>query len=399
MARIHFNNFSTTLNGAITNVATSITLNDNIPSLSGGTVYLTIYGGGFFEIISIASNTGAPTYTCTRGLEGTSGRAWADGSKIECRVTRDSIDGKEFTLSGASLISATVATDDKVLIQDTSNSDNLKTVTSQSVANLATPSTVISGASITNVSPATDDKVIIQDTSDSNNVKYVTTQSVANLATPTTVISGSSISTATVATDDKIIIQDTSDSNNVKTVTTQSVANLFAPALLFLTSHTASNSATLDFTGLGDYAYIEFVLNDLAPQTDGQAMTIRTSTDNGLNYDASSGNYSYAANGETSTPASGVDGSSSATYIKCSLSTGNSTNECVSGSIKMYNPAGTGFCKFTGQVATLDTSTLICITNFAGTRRTAADVDAVRFMFESGNIVSGTIYAYGMKKS
>lgn len=40
------------------------------------------------------------------------------------------------TLSGATLTSATVATDDKVLIQDTDGSDNLKTVTAQSIANL-----------------------------------------------------------------------------------------------------------------------------------------------------------------------------------------------------------------------------------------------------------------------
>lgn len=40
-------------------------------------------------------------------------------------------------ISGATLTSATVATDDKVLIQDTNDSDNLKTVTAQSIADLA----------------------------------------------------------------------------------------------------------------------------------------------------------------------------------------------------------------------------------------------------------------------
>ena len=39
----------------------------------------------------------------------------------------------------------------------------------------------ISGASLTNVTVATDDKVIIQDTSDSNNIKTVTAQSIADL--------------------------------------------------------------------------------------------------------------------------------------------------------------------------------------------------------------------------
>lgn len=44
---------------------------------------------------------------------------------------------KQATLSGASLTAATVATTDKVLIQDTDDSDNLKTVTVQSIVDLA----------------------------------------------------------------------------------------------------------------------------------------------------------------------------------------------------------------------------------------------------------------------
>lgn len=52
-------------------------------------------------------------------------------------VIQTQIDAKQATLSGASLTSVTVATDDKVLIQDTSDSNNLKTVTAQSIADLA----------------------------------------------------------------------------------------------------------------------------------------------------------------------------------------------------------------------------------------------------------------------
>lgn len=50
------------------------------------------------------------------------------------------IDAKQATLSGASLTGVTVATDDKVLIQDTSDSNNLKTVTTQAIADLASGS-------------------------------------------------------------------------------------------------------------------------------------------------------------------------------------------------------------------------------------------------------------------
>jgi hypothetical protein len=48
------------------------------------------------------------------------------------------IDAKQATLSGATLTAVTVAGDDKVLIQDTSDTNNLKTVTAQSIADLTT---------------------------------------------------------------------------------------------------------------------------------------------------------------------------------------------------------------------------------------------------------------------
>jgi hypothetical protein len=55
------------------------------------------------------------------------------------------------SLDGATLTSVTVATDDKVIIQDTSDSDNIKTVTAQAIADLggggggSTPQRIITG--------------------------------------------------------------------------------------------------------------------------------------------------------------------------------------------------------------------------------------------------------------
>ena len=101
------------------------------------------------------------------------------------------------------LSSATVATDDKIVIADTNDSDNPKTVTVSSVVALApqgditaiTAGTGISGGGTTGdvsvafapselsaVTVAADDKVVIADTSDSDNPKTVTTQAIADLA-------------------------------------------------------------------------------------------------------------------------------------------------------------------------------------------------------------------------
>lgn len=80
------------------------------------------------------------------GLDDIAGLAVTDGNIIvgdganwvaESGSTARASLGAQETLSGLSLTAVTVATDDKVLIQDTSDSNNLKTVTAQSIADLA----------------------------------------------------------------------------------------------------------------------------------------------------------------------------------------------------------------------------------------------------------------------
>lgn len=62
--------------------------------------------------------------------------------QTQINTANTAINTKQATLSGASLTAVTVATTDKVLVQDTSDADNLKTVTAQSIANLAVPTWV-----------------------------------------------------------------------------------------------------------------------------------------------------------------------------------------------------------------------------------------------------------------
>ena len=98
------------------------------------------------------------------------------------------------------LSAATVATDDKIVIADTNDSDNPKTVTVSSVVALAPQGDItavtaglgISGggssgdvsvafapSELTAVTVAGDDKVVIADTSDSDNPKTVTASAIA----------------------------------------------------------------------------------------------------------------------------------------------------------------------------------------------------------------------------
>jgi hypothetical protein len=89
MTRLYSNNFSTTLNGAITDVATSMTLTSvtGFPAVgSGDTAQVTITDGTNTEVVTATAIAGS-VITITRAQEGTSGTAFADADTVEIRVT------------------------------------------------------------------------------------------------------------------------------------------------------------------------------------------------------------------------------------------------------------------------------------------------------------------------
>lgn len=91
--RVYVNNFSTTLNGSITNVATSVVITSatGLPTLSGSEYYnLTITDGSSIEIVKVTART-TTTLTVVRGQEGTSGTAFASGSTIRLDATAASL--------------------------------------------------------------------------------------------------------------------------------------------------------------------------------------------------------------------------------------------------------------------------------------------------------------------
>lgn len=94
--RIHANNFSTTLNGSISNSVTSVVLTSvtGFPSIgSGVTCTISVQNGSTNELM-IATALSSFTLTVTRGAEGTTPSSFATGSTVEIRTTADSIDRK-----------------------------------------------------------------------------------------------------------------------------------------------------------------------------------------------------------------------------------------------------------------------------------------------------------------
>lgn len=139
MALLHSNNYRTTTTASINDVAITlpVTSVDNLPAIgSGDYCYLTLQNGSTIEIVK-ATAVSSLDITIERAQQNTTATTFASGSIISLRPTKESFDSKEPLLSGATLPTATVATDDKVIIQDTDDSNNRKTVTAQSIADLA----------------------------------------------------------------------------------------------------------------------------------------------------------------------------------------------------------------------------------------------------------------------
>jgi len=165
---------------------------------------------------------------------------------------------------------------------------------------------------------------------------------------------------------------------------------------VFISSTTASNDTSVDFTDLSSsYIMYKIVLLDVIPATNGAELVVRTSTNNGGAYDTSG--YGYNMVEVVAGDSFGDKNSKTATemWIGNNCQSGQTTN----GLIDLYNPAGTAFTHITTLVSSSEETGdhQLCISQ--GVRLSAADVDAVRIMFNAGNITSGVIKLYGIVPS
>src|SRR6056297_57750 len=167
---------------------------------------------------------------------------------------------------------------------------------------------------------------------------------------------------------------------------------LAVKGMVFLSSADASSDATIDFTEFDASLYdaYEFVLINVTPSSTAVNLQIRTSTNGGSSYDSGGSDYGYElVTGGSVTVNQSTDDIRLADNVR--------DNFGVSGALKIYGPhlAAETMVTFDGVVD--DTiGGNISRASSCGVRQSAADVDAIRFFFSSGNIASGTITMYGL---
>lgn len=189
--------------------------------------------------------------------------------------------------------------------------------------------------------------------------------------------------------------------NQVPQTDGSSVSWTSAGQLELIETQSLSSVATADFaTGIdGTFNSYIFKIIDLVPATDAVNLFLRVSNDGGANYQSDAGDYSWALSRMKAGSSIAGDSSTSATEISINgnASIGSDAGEGISGEIKMFNPASANINQlFSGNTAFIESDGVLNSTKNSGRYATSESIDAIRFLFSSGDIESGTISLYGV---
>ncbi len=209
--------------------------------------------------------------------------------------------------------------------------------------------------------------------------------------------SGTACSSCTRGAEGTTAVGHTSGDTITHIVTAAAMANV--GAFVLLEQHTAASSATLDFTTAitSLYDVYQFEMVNLVPASDAN-LHILFSTNGGSSY--LSANYKYGIapindGGSVAGPVSSTSDSKILAWgtIEATASLG------VCGTFKLFDPLNASY----GKAMTFTGGNQQSNGNYygftgAGFNTGTTAVNAVRFLFSTGNIATGTIRVYGLAK-
>jgi len=175
--------------------------------------------------------------------------------------------------------------------------------------------------------------------------------------------------------------------------------------ITFISSQTASNSASLSFTsGLtSTYKAYKFVFSNIHARTDAVQFTFNLSTDAGSNYNVTKTTTFFRAYADEAGTDSGTvyvssgDLAQSTSFQRILNDNGSGADEAGSGTLILFNPSSTTYVKHFISNLTINNYADYNANDFvAGYGNTTSAVNAIQFKMETGNF-DGTIYLYGIK--
>jgi hypothetical protein len=152
----------------------------------------------------------------------------------------------------------------------------------------------------------------------------------------------------------------------------------------------SSGTASVSFTQFdaSKYDYYKFSLLNVKPVSDGGVHLYgQVSTDGGSNYDSTNGNYHWNSNSDL-------------TGFMVAYNVGQDTGEAAAGEWNLMAPHLTGYTYSVGNIVVMNFNALLqggSQANYSyGVHLVEADVDAIKFVWSSGNFASGEIVMYGI---
>ena len=174
--------------------------------------------------------------------------------------------------------------------------------------------------------------------------------------------------------------------------------------ITFISSQTASNSASISFTsGLtSTYKAYKFVFSSIHARTDEAFFQFNLSTDAGSNYNVTKtttmfrSHHNEAGSDASLSYQSDKDLAQSTSYQPLMTYMGSDADQAGSGTLTLFNPASTTYVKH--FIATTNHSEYDNYSQeyfMAGYGNTTSAVNAIRFQMSAGNF-DGTILMYGI---
>jgi len=180
------------------------------------------------------------------------------------------------------------------------------------------------------------------------------------------------------------------------------MASGFGGDLIFISSATASSSASIEFS-LGSYKEYKFFFVNIHPQTDDVSFDFNLSTDGGSNYNVTKTTtsfYSYHDEAGTDTAlayGSAYDLAQSTADKKILSLIGNGSDECAVGTFQIFNSSSTTYAKhFISRGNVYNRADYSNEWYIAGYANTTLALTNIKFQMSSGNIDAGKILMFGI---
>jgi hypothetical protein len=169
-------------------------------------------------------------------------------------------------------------------------------------------------------------------------------------------------------------------------------------AWTLISSQTASNSASLDVTGLtSTYGTYAFACSDIVPISAGAQLGIRIGDSGGFDSGASDYGHHISTLTDVTSPTTYTGVSlAGQSYIRCGSSVNTGTNSCSVVGYVSNGFDGTNLCYAHGTYCNNNTGADFTGGHWFGGRLSVITVDRIQLVFSTGNISAGRFTVWGI---